>query len=40
MQNQNIRSALPGKSEWFNALKKSGLESDVILAPYSVADVP
>jgi hypothetical protein len=31
-------SALSGKSEWFKALKKSGLGSDVILALHSAAE--
>lgn len=31
-------SALSGKSEWFNALKKSGLEQDVTLALHSAAE--
>lgn len=35
---RTYRSALSGKSEWFKALKKSGLESDVILALHSAAE--
>ncbi|MBS3904888.1 MAG: hypothetical protein KGZ39_06145 [Simkania sp.] len=31
-------SALSGKSEWFRALKKSGLEQNVILALHSAAE--
>jgi hypothetical protein len=31
-------SALSGKSEWFKALKKSGLGSDVVLALHSAAE--
>lgn len=35
---RTYRSALFGKSEWFKALKKSGLGSDVILALHSAAE--
>src|SRR5271155_4342185 len=35
---RTYRSALSGKSEWFKALKKSGLGSDVILALHSAAE--
>jgi hypothetical protein len=35
---RTYRSALSGKSEWFKALKKSGLEQDVILALHSAAE--
>ena len=35
---RTYRSALAGKSEWFKALKKSGLGSDVILALHSAAE--
>ena len=35
---RTYRSALSGKSEWFEALKKSGLGSDVILALHSAAE--
>lgn len=35
---RTYRSALSGKSEWFKALKTSGLESDVILALHSAAE--
>ena len=35
---RTYRSALSGKSEWFNALKKSGLGSGVILALHSAAE--
>jgi hypothetical protein len=31
-------SALPGKSEWFKALKRSGVDQDVILALHSAAE--
>jgi hypothetical protein len=36
---RTYRSALSGKSEWFKALKKSGLERNVILALHSAAEV-
>ena len=35
---RTYRSALSGKSEWFKALKKSGLGADVILALHSAAE--
>ena len=35
---RTYRSALSGKSEWFKALKKSGLEQSVILALHSAAE--
>jgi hypothetical protein len=35
---RTYHSSLSGKSEWFKALKKSGLESDVILALHSAAE--
>ncbi len=35
---RTYRSALSGKSEWFKALKKSGLGSDVILALHSAVE--
>lgn len=35
---RTYRSALSGKTEWFKALKKSGLGSDVILALHSAAE--
>ena len=35
---RTYRSALSGKSEWFKALKKSGLGSDVILVLHSAAE--
>ena len=35
---RTYRSALSGKSEWFKALKKSGLEQNVILALHSAAE--
>ena len=35
---RTYRSALSGKSEWLKALKKSGLESDAILALHSAAE--
>src|SRR3984957_419700 len=35
---RTYRSALSGKSEWFKALKKAGLEQDVILALHSAAE--
>ena len=35
---RTYRSALSGKSEWFKALKKSGLGLDVILALHSAAE--
>ncbi|HSX13200.1 MAG TPA: type IV toxin-antitoxin system AbiEi family antitoxin [Chlamydiales bacterium] len=35
---KTYRSALSGKSEWFKALKKSGLDQDVILALHSAAE--
>ncbi len=34
---RTYRSALSGKSEWFKALKKSGLDQNVILALHSAA---
>jgi hypothetical protein len=35
---RTYRSALSGKSEWFKALKKSGLDQNVILALHSAAE--
>jgi len=35
---RTYRSALSGKAEWFRALKKSGLEQNVILALHSAAE--
>lgn len=35
---RTYRSALSGKAEWLNALKKSGVGSDVILALHSAAE--
>lgn len=35
---RTYRSALSGKSEWFEALKKSGLEQNFILALHSAAE--
>jgi len=35
---RTYRSALSGKTDWFKALKKAGLEQNVILALHSAAD--
>ena len=36
---RTYRSALSGKSEWFKAIKKAGLDQNVVLALHSAAEV-